>query len=82
MGRAGCKKSLCKEKSLCEEKLFCGEKTKHKKRDSDWRGHLAIERQVQEAMLALEADQDPVTDITRDRPEQELLKVLLSTCGK
>ena len=44
---------------------------KHKKGNSDWRGHLAIERQVQEAILAHEADKDPLTDITRDRHEQE-----------
>ena len=46
----------------------CG---KHKKGKSDWCAHLDIERHVQEAILAHEADKDPLTDITRDRHEQE-----------
>ena len=46
----------------------CG---KHKKGKSDWCAHLYIGRHVQEAILAHEADKDPLTDITRDRHEQE-----------
>jgi len=44
---------------------------KHKQGDSDWCVHLAIVQQVQAALLALSADQNQVTDLTRDRPEQE-----------
>jgi hypothetical protein len=59
------------ENAKREEKAIMALCDKHKQGDSDWRVYLAIEQQVQEEMLALTADQDPVTDLTRDRPEQE-----------
>ena len=44
---------------------------KHKNGDSDWRGYLAIELQVQEAILDLTTDQNPVGFTLGDRTSWE-----------